>query len=243
MILTRVQARLSGATEFHKLTGMPFCTITYAQGLDGSIGASTGRCLAISGKESLKMTHHLRAHHDAILVGVDTVLTDDPLLTVRLVEGTHPQPIVLDTNLRFPAHARMLANPKKPWVVTGEQINAEAKAELEQKGARVLPARKNEKGQIDLPRVLRRLGEMGIRSVMVEGGARVIASFLAHRLGHQLVVTIGPRFVGGIRPVGGTTDTCIYPNLGRTIYEQWGPDMVLAADLEWKSDLEQPNTL
>lgn len=243
MILSRVQARLSGAAAFHQSTGMPFCTITYAQGLDGSIGASAGGSLSISGKESLTMTHHLRARHDAILVGVDTVLSDDPQLTVRLVEGTHPQPIVLDTNLRFPVHARMLANPKKPWVVTGDQINVEAKAALEQKGARVLHVCKNGNGQIDLPRVLRRLGEMGIRSVMVEGGARVIASFLSHRLGHQLVVTIGPRFVGGVRPVGGATETCLYPHLDRTIYEQWGPDMVLAADLEWKSDLEQPITL
>lgn len=237
MILGRIRTRLATAADFHARTGLPYCTISYAQSIDGSIATKSGGAIAISGADALRMTHRLRASHDAILVGIDTVLADNPLLTVRLVDGEHPQPVVLDSNLRFPAHARLLDNPKRPWVVSGEEHTHDVrKAALEQKGARVLHVPRNETGHIDLPQLLRRLGTLGVRSVMIEGGARVITSFLERRLGNQLIVTISPRLVGGLHPVGVRPDSCLYPALAQTLYEQWGPDMVLAADLEWQHE-------
>lgn len=237
MILGRIQTRLAAAADFHARTGRPYCTITYAQSIDGSIATKSGGALAISGADALRMTHRLRASHDAILVGIDTVLTDNPMLTVRLVEGEHPQPVVLDSNLRFPTHARMLDNPKRPWVVSGEEHMHDArKAALEEKGVRVLHVPRNGMGHIDLPQLLRCLGALGMRSVMIEGGARVITSFLELRLGNQLIVTISPRLVGGLHPMGTRPESCLYPALSQTVYEQWGADMVLVADLEWQHE-------
>ncbi|MFD0669869.1 RibD family protein [Cohnella sp. GCM10027633] len=236
MILERVRERLANADDIQRETGFPYCTITYAQSIDGSIAAGAGLPLAISGTESMKMTHHLRANHDAILVGIETVLSDDPKLTVRLVDGEHPRPIVLDTRLRCPTFARVLENPKRPWVITGDDACPNRKSELEQSGARVYPIRKNENGHLDLSQALRTLGQLGIRSVMIEGGARIIAGFLERGLGNQLIVTTSPMLVGGVRPVGNPSSSGKYPSLSRAVYQQWGPDMVMAADLEWSSN-------
>lgn len=235
MILERVRERLANADDFQKETGFPYCTITYAQSIDGSIAAGAGFPLMISGTESMKMTHYLRANHDAILIGIETVLSDDPMLTVRLVNGEHPRPIVLDTKLRCPTYARVLANPKCPWVMTGDDVCPNRKSELEQSGARVYPIRKNDKGQVDLSQALRTLGELGIRSLMIEGGARIIAGFLERGFGNQLIVTTSPMLVGGVRPVG-SSSSGKYPSLSHVVYQQWGPDIVMAADLEWSSD-------
>lgn len=233
VILRRMQTRIADAAEYHQATGMPYCTITYAQSIDGSIAASAGRLLALSGPESLVMTHNLRANHDAILIGIETVFADDPMLTVRLVGGEHPQPIVLDTNLRFPITARLLSHSKKPWLVTGDAVCPNRKVLMEQTGACIMPMPRNERGQVDLRYFLRSLGERGIRSLMIEGGARVIASFLELKLGNQLIITTSPLFVGGVRPIGTKSANFSYPTLSQPVYEQWGSDMVFASDLEW----------
>src|SRR4051794_24685033 len=88
----------------------PIVTLAYAQSLDGSIATAARRPLALSSQPALKLTHQLRAEHDAILVGIGTVLADDPLLTVRLVNGPNPVPVVLDSRLRLPSTARLLGH-------------------------------------------------------------------------------------------------------------------------------------
>ena len=96
----------------------PFVTVSYAQSIDGSIATRRRRPLPISGPGAMRMTHGLRALHDGILVGIETVLADDPQLSVRLVEGPHPQPVVLDTRLRTPLEARLLKGGNgRPWLV------------------------------------------------------------------------------------------------------------------------------
>ena len=94
-ILGDLHARLEDADGVAR--GRPFTTLAYAQSLDGSIAGQGGRPLSLSGASSLRLTHELRAAHDAILVGIGTVLSDNPLLNVRLVSGSDPQPIVADT--------------------------------------------------------------------------------------------------------------------------------------------------
>ncbi len=232
-ILERVRDRLACAGVYRQATGLPYSTIAYAQSLDGSIAASSGSSLAISGMKSLEMTHHLRAHHDAILVGIETVRVDNPLLTVRLVSGDHPQPVVLDTELRFPPEARVVSHPKRPWLMTGDPICPDRRAALEKLGVRVFPLGKDATGKVDLRQVLRTLGELGIRSLMIEGGARVIARFLELQLANQLIVTTSPMFVGGVRPVGTRPIDGHYPSLRDPVYERWGADMVMASDLRW----------
>lgn len=176
----------------------PLVTLSYAQTLDGSISLRRGEPFAISGPESQTLTHHLRAAHSAILVGIGTVLSDDPQLNVRLVEGQDPQIVVLDSNLRFPKSAKLLDAKKKLWVFCNASASKANQTELEQSGVKV---ERQEGGspEIDLPLLLNRLWEFGIRTLMVEGGGKVIASFLANRLVDRMMLTIAPMFIDGYR--------------------------------------------
>ncbi len=207
----------------------PFVTLSYAQSLDGSITARRGEPLAISGPESMEMTHRLRAEHDAILVGIGTVLSDDPRLSVRLVDGLNPQPIIVDSQLRCPLTARLLENDKPPWIATTEEADFARQNALESVGAHILrlPATKN--GLVDLPELLVKLTEMGIRSLMVEGGAAIISSFLSAHLVDRLVLTIAPMLVGGLNAVAREPDSngIALPRLFRTHYQKLGNDIIL----------------
>jgi riboflavin-specific deaminase-like protein len=102
-ILEQVCEVLQSAAAHRQCLGRPFVTLSYAQSLDGSIADRPGRPLALSGEASMALTHSLRASHEAILVGIGTVLADNPSLNVRLVAGKNPQPIVVDSRLRFPS--------------------------------------------------------------------------------------------------------------------------------------------
>ena len=139
----------------------------------------------------MAMTHGLRAAHEAILVGIGTVLADNPRLNVRLVEGPDPQPVILDSRLRFPPYANLLKNGRSPLIAANAGADAERRQALEAAGARVLVLPGNN-GWVDLADLLKHLGSMGINSLMVEGGARVITSFLASRLVDQVVLTLAP---------------------------------------------------
>ncbi|HRF49858.1 MAG TPA: RibD family protein, partial [Anaerolineales bacterium] len=161
----------------------PRVTVSYAQSLDGCLAAAVGAPLALSGPEALRFTHQLRATHAAILVGIGTVLADDPQLTVRLVDGVHPQPVVLDSQLRLPLAARLLKHPThRPLIVTGPQSSEPRRRALEEAGARVVRAPLDANGRIQLKTALGLLRSLGIESLMVEGGARVITAFLAEKL-------------------------------------------------------------
>lgn len=146
------------------------------------------------------MTHHLRAFHDAILVGVGTVIADNPSLTTRLVKGSNPKPIVLDPNLRIPLDSKLLISKtcERPIVITSKKLKtSDIVKRVEDTGASVLFCETEEKtGHISLSSAMNMLTSFGtIRSVMVEGGASVLTSFLASGLGDEVVITIGPCFL------------------------------------------------
>src|SRR5215831_2035198 len=123
------------AAEHCQRTGRPFVTLTYAQSLDGCIAARRGQALHLSGRQSLTLTHRLRAAHDAILVGIGTVLADNPLLNVRLVEGKDPQPVIVDSQLRFPLEANLLRHHSlAPLIATSEQAERDRQRHLEAAG-------------------------------------------------------------------------------------------------------------
>ncbi len=170
-------------------------TLSYAQSLDGSINLRRGEPLAISSPQSQQLTHKLRATHAAILVGIGTVLADDPQLNVRLAEGADPQIVVLDSQLRFPLNAKMLSSTKPPIIFCAASASSPRQTALEKLGVRV--ERQTALRFIDLPKMLERLSGLGLNSVMVEGGAAVIHSFLAAGLVDRVVITIVPMFIGG----------------------------------------------
>jgi len=224
------------ARRFRHRQGRPLVTLTYAQSLDGSIAARPGHPLAISGPASQTFTHALRAVHNAILVGIGTVLADNPALTVRLVPGPHPRPVIMDTRLRLPAYARLLREGRRqPVVATSDQASPERQQELEDLGALVLRLPVGPNGGIHLPALLNRLAELGVTALMVEGGAQVITSFLNSRLVDQVVVTVAPILVGGVRVLDGYLPAAErrFPRLEGVSYYQVGEDLVLWGSPCW----------
>jgi len=187
-------------------TDRPFVTLCYAQSWDGSITIRAGASLALSGAGSTRLTHHLRSLHDGILVGIGTVLADDPQLSVRLCPGPSPQPIVLDSHLRMPAAARLchLAD-KRCWIVTSRSAQEQheaAVAGVEGSGPEIICLPGDAEGRVDLLQTLGVLRARGIASLMVEGGANVITAFLRARLVDAMVLTVVPRLVGGYKAIG-----------------------------------------
>lgn len=177
----------------------PLVTVSYAQSLDGSIAAPGGGRLRLSGPGSLRMTHRLRASHDAIMVGIGTILTDDPQLTVREVQGENPRPVVVDTHLRTPPEALVLRAGRPAIIAAGESSDGSASTDLLASGAeiRYLPTTADD--LISLPHLLALLKSMGVRQLMVEGGSRLITSFLNECLVDSVVITMCPSLIGGLQ--------------------------------------------
>ncbi len=222
------------AAAYWRATRRPLVTLSYAQSLDGCLTIRAGQPSPVSGPQSRVVTHRLRAAHDAILVGIGTVLADDPNLTVRLVEGDDPQPVIVDSRLRFPLGARLLSAGRQPWVATVDPADPARRAALESRGVRVLTLPPRE-GKVSLPALLDELGRMGITSLMVEGGAQVITGFLRERLADQLVLTVAPVLAGGLHAVGdlGVPAWEGLPHLCDAGYEQAGRDLVVWGTLVW----------
>ena len=208
----------------------PSVTLHYAQTLDGRIATRSGTGRWLSGDESLSLAHQLRADHDAVLVGVGTVLADDPRLTVRLVSGRSPLRVVVDSSLRLPLHARVLSDGDAPTVVaTTGQAPAPRVAAVRRQGATVVQAPCDGDGRVDLAFLLRELHGRGVGSVLVEGGASVITSLLRIRMVDRVVVRIAPRMLGaGIEAVGDLDILRLDDALSfeRTTFRQVGPDVI-----------------
>lgn len=237
-MLDDIGFRLRVAPSYRAQTGKPFVTVSYAQSLDGSIAARPGRPMALSSHESLVFTHALRACHDAILVGIGCVLADDPRLNVRLAPGTNPQPIVLDGRLRLPPYARLLMDGSKaPWIFASEDADSERENNLKALGAEVFRLPTTSDAKIDVDAVLEKLGKLGITTLMIEGGAQIITSFLMARSVNQIVITIAPVLVGGTRAVDALPqfDPSQFPRLTNVSYETVGNDFLVRADPEWVS--------
>jgi len=171
----------------------PFVWVNAAMSLDGKLALPDGRQTSISGPEDLARVHRLRNENDAILVGIGTVLSDDPKLLVkkRYVDMVnHPLRVVLDTGLRTPSDAQVLVGPAPTWIVVGEGVSGERPP------ARIVPCGTD---RIDIPKLLDILGNEGMDTLMVEGGSRVIASLVALNLVDRMTVFVGSMVIGGER--------------------------------------------
>ena len=190
-------------------TGLPYVVLKTAMTLDGKIATAGGESKWITGPRAREQVHQLRDRYDAILVGIGTVLADDPSLTARLPdrEGRDPVRVILDSRAATPPGAKILTQNSEAQtiiVTTGEapQGNVE---QLENAGAVVLKMSGNSAG-IALPDLLRELAKREITSVLVEGGARVNGSFVRDKLVDKVFWYIAPKIIGGSKapcPVGG----------------------------------------
>ena len=156
----------------------PWVTLKLATSLDGRIATAAGESRWITGQGAREQVHRLRAEHDAVLVGSNTALRDDPQLTVRLpgYEGPQPTRIVLDTHQRLPATSKLAESAKETPVILITAVVRPSEA-LEELGVRILHAPAREVG-VDVPQLLDMLQDEGIDRIFVEGGGKVAASFI-----------------------------------------------------------------
>ncbi|MGI0019159.1 MAG: 2,5-diamino-6-(ribosylamino)-4(3H)-pyrimidinone 5'-phosphate reductase [Nitrososphaera sp.] len=170
-------------------------TINAAMTLDGKIATASGDS-TISSKQDLVRVHRLRAGSDAVVVGVATVLADDPQLTVRHVKGKSPARVIVDSRGRTPEDSRLLktADKVRTIIAVTEQAPAGNISMIENAGAEVIVAGKE---QVDLKSLFARLAKMGFQKLLVEGGGELNWSVLRLGLADELIVTVAPRIAGG----------------------------------------------
>lgn len=207
----------------------PFVTLSYAQSMDGCLTLHRGKDAPVSGAASKLITHRLRAMHEAILVGIGTLLADDPRLTAHRVGGPHPRPVVLDSRLRCPPGARLFDHPQTPIIAGVAPLDVDRREGLEVAGAEVLGLPAGSDGRVALGALLAALAERDIGSVMVEGGAEVITAFLRCRWVDYAVVTVAPVWAGGYHAVGdlGATGWGELPRLREVICQPAGEDLTV----------------
>ena len=230
-----LRACLSRSKAFRARHKRPFITVSYAQSVDGSIASKNRLPIHLSGPESAVLTHQIRAANDTILIGVGTLLADDPRLTVRLAEGSNPQPLVLDTHLRTPVSARLVTQSDlSPWIIKSQDNHSDQMEALKNAGATPLPCATSRDGKIDLHALMAILNEKQVNSIMVEGGAKVITSFVNAELIDQFIITVSPRLVGGL-PVIDSNGLNLNSNLmlGHVSYQRLGNDLILWTRPDW----------
>ena len=180
-------------------TGKPFIILKLAATLDGKIATFTGDSKWIGSELQRKYAHRLRNKVDAILVGIGTVLRDNPELTVRLGKKSNrqPTPIVLDSRLKIPVESNLIALQRNPIIATTQLADPIKLKDLEKTGAKVLVIEQDENGQVDILKLVKKLGEMEITSVLVEGGGDVGASFLKKGIVDKVVFFYTSKIIGG----------------------------------------------
>ena len=180
-------------------------TINGAMTVDGKIATTSGDS-KISSREDLLRVHKLRASVDAIVVGISTILTDDPRLTVRMVKGKNPARVIVDSRGRIPIDSQIMRTAPRirTIVAVTDQAPEEKTRKLEEAGAQVLVVSEGKKGQsaavphgVNLKKLFRRLEKMGLRRILVEGGGELNWSLLRLGLVDELTVTIAPKIAGG----------------------------------------------
>jgi len=206
-------------------TGMPRVRLKIAASLDGRVALANGASRWITGESARADVQRLRAESSAVVTGIDTVLADDPLLTVRDpsidLAGRVPMRVVLDTHLRMPATARMLREPGDTLVFTAASADSEPAQLLRSAGAEVHEVAVAAAGRLDLVAVLRALGERLCNDVLVEAGGTLSGRLLEEKLVDELIVYVAPKVLGAdARPMIGLT--------GLTSLEQ-GPHFELAS--------------
>lgn len=176
---------------------LPYVVMKYAMSADGKIAAHTGKSQWITGKEAREHVHKLRNQYKAIMTGIGTVLADDPLLTSRIPDGINPIRIICDTSCRIPLDSAIMKTAKEvPTYIACHSFDSRKRIELEDLGAMVIET-PIENDHLDLIWLLHRLGELGIDSILTEGGGTLNESLLKTHLVNALKVYIAPKLLGG----------------------------------------------
>ena len=189
----------------HRLQGLPFVTLKAAVTLDGRTAARSGESKWITGAAARAEVHKMRARSDAVLVGVGTVLADDPELTVRAVRGRDPMRVVLDSQLRTPTRAKLVrsANQVRTLIVHAHGAPVQRAAKLRAQGVELIAVARSRRASagLDPTAALRALAERGIVRLLVEGGAHIHAALLEAGLVDSAAVFVAPRVLGDMQAI------------------------------------------
>lgn len=184
----------------HITTGTPFLLLKVAMSIDAKIAAPVGARTTFSSAEALHEVHKLRNEYQGVLVGIGTVLIDNPMLNCRLEERAVRQPvrIILDSNARLPLNCRIAqtASEHRTILVCTKGAKQAAVRALERHGIEIMVCADDKDGRVDLPDMLDQLGKREITSVLVEGGAAVNGAFLSRKLTDKLLLLISPVVIG-----------------------------------------------
>lgn len=183
-------------------TKLPYITLKTASTLDGKIASKSGDSKWISNEAAREIVHTLRHQHQAILVGVGTVIADDPLLTTRLsVPGLSPVRIIVDSALRVPGNSQVLTDGKAPTILLTTSRAAQDRIDaLREQGIEIIIC--GDGPEVDLELAMRLLGEREMASILVEGGGRINGSMLQHHLVDELMIFMAPKLIGGLESPG-----------------------------------------
>lgn len=229
--------RLIAPFAKHIRTGLPYVTLKAGMTIDGAVATASGESQWITGAESRLAVHHLRATHDAIIVGIGTVLADNPRLTTRLPPGggKNPLRIVVDSTLRTPSTAALLAEAGQTLILTTAAASASDAERLRGENVEILCVAGNA-GAVDLPEAMRQLGARGIQSILLEGGGRLHHSALHSGIVDRLCVFIAPLLLGGsgipLFSGQGVTNLKDAFRLQQLHVERYGDDLLLDGELE-----------
>ena len=234
---------------FHYITtGLPYVTLKYAMTLDGKIASVTGKSRWISCEESRRFVHQMRAEHMAIMAGIGTVLADDPMLNVRDADGQDPVRVICDTDLRTPLDSNVVSTAApdsryhyRDWlprtIIATCVTDPEKLRPYQDKGVFILNADRDENGMASMPDIMKKLGDMKIDSVLVEGGASINWSVLRSGTASHAVCFIAPMILGGEgarSPVAGagcdSPDTAF--KLRNVTSRTIGSDLVVEGDFQ-----------
>jgi len=192
--------RLNEAYLKHITTGMPFIILKSAQTLDGWTATATGHSKWITNEHSRRFVHQLRNRMDAIMVGIGTVLADDPSLNTRLPgkQTRDPVRVIADTNLRISSQAKVIKQESqaKTVIAVGPDVPRKRLESIEKEGVSIIRCR-SKKGLIDLEGLFQSLGEMGLQSVLVEGGSGITGSLIREKLADKFYIFMAPKILGG----------------------------------------------
>jgi len=240
-VLEKECRRLNEAFCKYILKKEPFVILKAAATLDGKIAGRNGDSKWISGETSRRFVHKLRNQVDGVLVGIGTVLRDDPLLTARIRGGRDPYRIVLDSRLKISEEARVIGtSPSRTIIVATELAPRDRIERLEKKGVQILIVDSKE-GRVNLRSCLSKLGEIGMMSLLVEGGSQVNGSFLDERLIDKFLLFLSSKLIGDQRAPGifggrGASNLREAIPLKEIKAKRIGEDILLEGYLEWGTE-------
>jgi len=176
----------------------PFVILKIAQSIDGKIALATGESRWITGEDSRRYVHKLRGEVDAVLVGIGTILKDNPSLTCRIPEGRNPYRIVVDSNLQIPLNAKVLRHKDYKTIIATTKNASKGKIDLLSGGGVQVLTINDKDGMVDLNALMKEIGRLNIMSVMIEGGSSISASAISDRVVDKIMFFTAPEIIGGV---------------------------------------------